>query len=168
MKRLRTYDVAFSGLKLGKHLFEFPITQEFFELFSAQPDFENLKGTAYLTLEKNTTFMEAELSVKAQADFICDHSGETFTDKSLHHQLKIILKFGEEFNDEDDEIWVIPFNEHQINMGQLIYESLMLALPMKRIKPEYKNQEEDLFIEDTSEKPEIDPRWDALKNLKNK
>jgi hypothetical protein len=43
MDRFRNYDIAFSGLKTGKHDFKFEINQEFFDLFETEQEFFNPK-----------------------------------------------------------------------------------------------------------------------------
>ena len=48
MDKIRNYDIAFVGLKNGKHEFDFEITQAFFELFDTEKEFTapklNIKG----------------------------------------------------------------------------------------------------------------------------
>ena len=66
----------------------------------------------------------------------------------------------------------IPSSDHSFNTAQLIYESVVLSVPMKKISPDV--SEEDLkILEKFSVKKEeqeevIDPRWEALKKLKDK
>ena len=43
MDKYRNYDISFSGLKQGKHEFEFCVDQRFFDLFEAEEEFENAK-----------------------------------------------------------------------------------------------------------------------------
>ena len=44
MDKFRNYDVAFSGLKTGKHEFKFEVEQAFFDLFETeQKSFQALK-----------------------------------------------------------------------------------------------------------------------------
>jgi uncharacterized metal-binding protein YceD (DUF177 family) len=89
--------------------------------------------------------------------------------------MELLIKFGEEYNDEDDEILIIPHGEHQINVAQYIYEMLVLAVPQKRVHPgvldgslksETLERLKELQPKEVKEnKKEIDPRWDALKKL---
>ena len=87
----------------------------------------------------------------------------------------MVVKFGEEYNDEDDEILILPHGEHQLNIAQYVYEMLVLAVPQKRIHPGIEDgtlQSEVLDKlnelqpkEKRSNKEENDPRWDELKKL---
>ncbi len=170
MKTLREYNVNFAGLKDGKHQFEFPLDQKFIEGFETDIDFENYKGIARVELDKHSSFMEALISTKGTVTLDCDYTTEPFQQK-VSNSFKLIIKFGEEFNDEDDEVLVLPQEAYQFNVAQYIYENIILSIPLKRICQECaKEMEEDEEIsEDTpNTKENIDPRWDALKNLKNK
>ena len=96
-------------------------------------------------------------------------------DQEISSDLQVVIKFGEEFNDEDDEILILPHGEYQVNIAQYVYEMLVLAVPQKRIHPgvldgtlesEALDKLEELQpTESKKDKEEIDPRWDGLKKL---
>jgi uncharacterized metal-binding protein YceD (DUF177 family) len=52
------------------------------------------------------------------------------------------VKFGEEYDDSNEEVIVIPQNEYEFNISQLIFEAVVLAIPMKKLSPNL--TEEDL------------------------
>lgn len=181
MEKLKFYNVSFAGLSLGQHDFEFQITQPFFDLFEFEQDFQNPDLNVQLVLDKKNNFLELEFNLSGTVELDCDLTNEPYS-QELRGKSEIIVKFGEEFDDSDDEIWVIPHGEHQINIGQMIYEMTILALPVKRIHPDVKsgkshsemldllNQyslEEGDDIEENSDNEETDPRWEQLKKLKN-
>ena len=76
------------------------------------------------------------LSFKAQGtiNVTCDVSGETF-DQEIEAELPLIVKFGEEYNDENEEVLILPYSEFQLNVAQYIYEMIVLSLPSKRVHP---------------------------------
>lgn len=171
MDKLRNYDVSFSGLKTGKHEFKFEIDKEFFQLFDTEQDFTNPKITVDVLLDKHSTFLEFEIKVSGTVELVCDITNENF-DHPIENQIKVLVKFGEEYDDSEEDVITIPTNDHAFNIAQLIYENVALSIPMKKLSP--KVSEEDLAIldkfspKDIEEEHESDPRWDALKNLKNK
>jgi len=87
----------------------------------------------------------------------------------------LVVKFGDEYNNDNDEILIIPHSEYQINIAQYVYEMLVLSVPLKKVHPgvldgtlksEVLDKLEELQPKDTKEnKEDIDPRWDALKKL---
>ncbi len=173
MKEHKEYGIPFSGLKEGKHQFKFSIENKFFVAFGYD-EFNAANITLELELNKQPTMLELDLKGEGTVNVDCDLTGESF-DQPISSQLELVVKFGEEFNNEDDEILIIPHGEHQINVAQYIYEMLVLAVPSKRIHPGVldgtlksdilKKLEELQPKETIKNKDKTDPRWDALKNL---
>lgn len=180
MDKIRNYSVSFSGLKLGKHTFEYSITQEFFNLFEFEQDFKKPEIKVVLELEKHSTFLDLRFKSEGTVEVDCDVTSEPYL-QEVENELELVVKFGHEFDDSDDEVWVIPEGEHEINVAQLIYEMILLSIPNKRINPniDSDNAEEAYDLLDRyapkeaeedpeSEKEDTDPRWDSLKNLYKK
>lgn len=172
MDRLRNYDVAFSGLKNGKHTFRFEIDKEFFQLFETEQEFTNPKIVADVFLDKHSTFLEFIIKTEGTLELVCDLTGKLF-DHPIENEIKVLVKFGEEYDDSDEDVITIPANDYAFNVAQLIYEDVMLSVPMKKISPEV-TEEEMKVLEKFSpkdfedEEQESDPRWEALKKLKDK
>jgi uncharacterized metal-binding protein YceD (DUF177 family) len=82
---------------------------------------------------------------------------------------RLIVKFGQEWLEESDEILIIPETESQIDISGFIYEYIVLTLPYQRIHPEGEGLCDQEVIEKLNAHTEqkIDPRWEALKSLKN-
>lgn len=172
MDRFKDYDVVFTGLKDGKHEFIFEIDQKFFDLFDTELEFTNPRLKAFVLMEKHSTFMEFWITTKGVAELICDISNEPF-DQEIENEIKVLVKFGEEYDDSDIEVITIPQNSHAFNVAQLVYEDVMLSIPMKKVSPNL--TEDDLQIlekyhseEQKEEEEQSDPRWEALKKLKDK
>lgn len=179
MKKAENYTISFAGLSLGKHQFDFFLAQSFFDLFEFEQDFEQPNLTVSVILDKKNNFLDLDFNLSGTLDLKCDLTNDTYCQK-IDSTSKIIVKFGEELDDSDDEIWVIPHEEHSISIAQIIYELTLLSIPTKRIHPDVLNgesQSEMLELLDkysiTEEKlnensndSEIDPRWEALRKLK--
>lgn len=172
MDKLRNYDIVFSGLKDGKHAFQFEIKQTFFEIFEAEQEFENPRIVADVMLEKHSTFLEFEVKIYGVVALSCDISGEIF-DHELANQVKVLVKFGAEYDDSNEEVITIPADEHTFNIAQLVYETIVLAIPMKKLSPNLSDKDLDIlkqfspeYEEDQRQNQDIDPRWEALKKLK--
>lgn len=171
MDKLRNYEISFSGLKDGKHKFKFEVDKEFFQLFDTEQEFTNPKIDVDVLLDKHSTFLEVVVSTKGTVELVCDITNEDFT-YPIENEIKVLVKFGEEYDDSEEDVVTIPINSHEFNISQFIYENVALSIPMKKLSPNV--SEEDLkIIEKFSPKieeqqePESDPRWDALKRLKD-
>lgn len=169
----KEYSIPFSGLKLGKHEFKFRVDNTFFKSFGFE-EFNDSDIDVSVLLDKQSTVLEFEFAAQGIVNVDCDLSSEAY-DQSLLASLSLVVKFGEEFNDEDDDILIIPHGDHQVNVAQYVYEMLVLAMPAKRIHPgvldgslksELLDKLEELQPREEKKKnEETDPRWDALKNF---
>lgn len=171
MDKFRNYDIEFSGLKNGKHEFSFEIDKKFFQLFDTEQEFTDPKIVAEILMDKHTSFLELLIKTSGTVNLVCDISNENF-DHPIEHEIEVLVNFGEEYDDSNIDVITIPKMDHAFNTAQLIYEDVMLSIPMKKVSPNL--SEEDLEIlekfspqEDIEEEPVSDPRWEALKKLKD-
>ena len=169
----KEFNIPFAGLKVGKHEFGFGVDNTFFEDFD-YTEFNDADIAVVVIMDRLTTMLELDIKAQGTVNLNCDLSSEPF-DQQIETSLDLVVKFGEEFNNEDDEILVIPHGEHQVNIAQYIYEILVLAVPPKRIHPgvldgslqsDILKKLEELKPRETRNSKETDPRWDALKDLK--
>jgi uncharacterized metal-binding protein YceD (DUF177 family) len=176
MKSINEFLIPFIGLKLGKHQFEFKINKKFFDEFSFD-EFENCDLNVDVVLEKKETMLEINFKHKGSVYVPCDLTGESF-DLPVKGKIKLVVQFGDEFNNDNDELLILPHGEHQIDLSQYIYEMIVLSVPQKRIHPGVKDgtlQTEALqklnelqvkeIKEEVKKEDDIDPRWDKLKQL---
>ncbi|PJJ10360.1 uncharacterized metal-binding protein YceD (DUF177 family) [Flavobacterium sp. 1] len=176
MSKTKEYTIPFVGLKLGKHKFEYQISNAFFEIFDYN-EFQNSDIKVNVVLDKQSNLLELNFKHEGTINVPCDLTSEDF-DLSIKGKLKLIVRFGETFNNDNEELLILPFGEFEIDIAQYIYEMIILSIPLKRIHPGIKdgslNTEaltklKELTIkEQKKEKKEeenIDPRWDKLKQL---
>ncbi|MFY0625247.1 MAG: DUF177 domain-containing protein [Reichenbachiella sp.] len=178
MKANRNYKIDIFGLKIGAHDFDFYFDKTLFESIEDRL-IESGQGECKVTLIKKETMIELLFQISGKINLTCDRSNEQF-DYPLELTEKLILKYGEAFDDSRDDIWVIPGVQQSINIEQVLYEFLSLAVPMKKLHPRFQDEDEDEegleFVysseeesleEEKKEENDTDPRWDALKNIKN-
>lgn len=175
MKDLKQFNIPFVGLKQGNHAFEYEIDHTFFEAFDFN-EFHSCNIQVSLDFAKKNNLFELSFQAKGHANLDCDISLESF-DQEVEGDFFLIVKFGPEYNDDNDEILILPHEEYQINVSQFIYEMIVLSLPSKRIHPKVldgtmdsealkKLKELEVDNENPTEKQETtDPRWDKLKGL---
>jgi len=169
MDTLKDYNIQFVGLKLGKHSFTYHIDNTFFDEFQYD-DFQSIRCEVEVEVIKKATLIEFHFKAEGLATLLCDTSNEPF-EQTISNSLKIIVKFGEFFNDEDEVILILPHAEYQVNIAQYIYETIVLALPIKRIHPGLKDGTLQSEVLDKLKELQIkennrtDPRWDKLNEL---
>ncbi|WP_445456595.1 YceD family protein [Flavobacterium sp. HNIBRBA15423] len=173
MKNLKAYLIQFSGLKIGKHQFDYQLDNSFFEHFNYD-DFNNVDIKVDLILEKKNTMLELNFKHKGVVNVPCDLTNEPF-DLPVKSKLKLIVNFGDSFNDENEELLILPHGEFQVDVSQYIYEMVVLSVPFKRIHPGVKDGTLKTDVldkldklspkEENKEEENIDPRWENLKKL---
>lgn len=179
MKDLKEFDISFIGLKEGIHQFEYTIDKKFFDFFNYD-EFYDSKVKVVLSFLKNTTIFELDFAFTGWVEVACDVTIELFH-QPIETGIHLIVKFGDEYNDENEELLIIPFSENKINVAQYIYEAIVLAVPLKRIHPgvidgslhsevleklkEFEIKEEEEEEQEENKVKENDPRWNKLKNL---
>lgn len=178
MKELREFTIPFVGLKLGEHQFDFNIGKQFFEFFEYD-EFNDAGIKLVVTLTKKTTLLEFALSFDGFVNVNCDVTNEPYNQK-VYGEYHLVVKFGESFNNENDDLLVIPHGSSEVNIQQSVYESIVLAMPARRIHPgiedgtlksdiltklEELSLNQDKINNSSEEGEATDPRWDLLKKL---
>lgn len=169
----KEFNIPFSGLKQGKHDFNYEIDNTFFESFGYE-EFNEVAVDLRVVLNKTSTMLELDFDATGTVNVDCDLTSEPY-DQPIEGHLELVVKFGEEYDDDDDEILILPQGEHQVNVAQFIYEMIILAVPQKRVHPgiadgtlksEALDRLQELQPKDKKNNDdESDPRWDELKKL---
>ena len=173
MERTSEFMLPFVGLKEGVHQFKYEIENTFFKAYDFN-DFFDAKIKVELTFDKKATLMNLNFRAVGSVEVACDVTNEHF-DFPIDTNYDWIIKFGDDYNNDNDEILIIPHGTYQIDVGQPIYEMVVLAIPLKIIHPgiedgtlesEILNKLEELKPKERSIlEEESDPRWNKLKDL---
>ena len=176
MQTRKEYIIQFVGLSVGEHLYEFNITDSFFENL----DYSEIKQgniTVLLKLLKQSTMMVLNFEISGTVKMNCDRCAAEF-DLPINGNYKLIVKIGgNDSTGEDDDIITIAANEHELDLSQYIFEYITLSLPIKRVHPDNKKGKsncdkemlkklDQFIIEEEKDEEKTDPRWNGLKNIK--
>lgn len=173
MRELKDYNIQFVGLKEGKHHFDYSIDNKFFETFNYD-EFNSSSIKVSLTFVKKSTLFELVFMAEGTVEVPCDVTNELYH-QEIDSELPLVVKFGSEYNDDNEEILILPHEAYEFNVAQFIYEMIVLAVPSKRVHPkvidgtmesEALNKLKELEIKKEKTVETTDPRWDKLKNLK--
>jgi uncharacterized metal-binding protein YceD (DUF177 family) len=165
--------VRISGVGEGNHRFSFDLGEEFFTSFD-QPEVQNGIIRADVVLEKTMGFMALHFTLEGEVELICDRCLDPFMTPVRALQT-IYVKTGDTPGELEDNVIMIGKEEHEIEVGQLMYEYIVLSLPVQKIHPadslgrsacdpEMLRRIEALSPGETRGKSG-DPRWDALKGI---
>lgn len=172
LKESRDFDIGFVGLKKGLHKFRYQIDQTYFEKFDYK-DFSNADFTIDLDLKKASTMLELLFRINGSVDLVCDLSLESFK-QTIDTEYELLIKFGKSENQQDMDVVYLDYNAHKINVAHYIYETIVLALPLRNVHP---GIEDGSLSSDVFEKLKsfmsnsgnhsngTDPRWAKLADL---
>ena len=173
LKSLREYSIPFTGLKLGKHEFEYLVTDAFFDEFEYSL-VKKANLVCRVQMEKQETMLILNFDISGTIHANCDRCLAQYPQPVAIHEQQI-AKFSEEAIDEDDEIIILTKNDHEINIAGLMYEYINVALPFITVCSDEGNtpycDKEMLdslnkLTANTEHTEQTDPRWDALKKFK--
>ena len=179
MKHLKQYRIPFSGLSTGSHSFEFEVDEKFFACYEHTLVHEG-KLTAIVELQKKENLLIANFDIQGLIKLDCDVCLSTF-DSPVSVKERILVKFtDDEWEDATEEVITLAKNDYEMDIAPLLYEYINLAVPpyakcsvngqgvscdpdmLSRIESEKPNDHAE-----TDEEELPDPRWEALKNIKN-
>ena len=179
MKDLKLFTIQYVGLKEGVHRFDYNIDRSFFEHFGYE-DFNASSVEIALDFVKKSTLMELHFESSGSVNVNSDVTNEPY-DEPINATFDLVVNFGNEFNNDNEELLILPYGEYELNVAHYIYELIVLALPSKRVHPgvadgtlksdildkleELSIPSQDIKEEKTEVKTDTDPRWDSLKKL---
>ena len=190
MGKFSAYNLPLKGLGAGTHEFEYKLDKQFFVNMESA-DVHDADLTVTLKVQYNGDFYTLDFHIEGEVVLICDRCLD-----DLHFPITadyhLVVKYGDDYNDDNDEVLEIPASDASLNVAYMIYDTVVLAIPMKHVHPlgkcnrqmsamlkkhrarandEDAELENDLIDEidniDASESVQTntDPRWDALRKL---
>jgi uncharacterized metal-binding protein YceD (DUF177 family) len=171
MNVLSDFIIPLIGLKLGDHSYDFKVDGAFFKEFD-NTELEDGELQIDMILTKRSNLMELKFQVSGIVNSLCDKCGGDLN-LPLDYQDMRIIKFSQEDFNNTDDVLILEDNEHEIDISHMVYETISLAVPTKRVHNEEENgqvcdEEALLRVEEyleQDEKQDVDTRWSALKDL---
>ncbi|WP_442589087.1 YceD family protein [Pedobacter sp. AW31-3R] len=177
MKPLKQYSIPFTGLKIGKHQFDFEIDNGFFDAF----EYSLVKKgelKAAIELDKQETMLILQIHIAGTIELECDKCLSNFN-APVDIKERQIVKFAEDDLQSDDlEIIMLNKKESELDISEILYELINVSVPYIKICSQNGvnaqcDEEMIARLESLSgdaqheqENNTSDPRWEALKKLK--
>ncbi|MBL6964272.1 MAG: DUF177 domain-containing protein [Bacteroidetes bacterium] len=171
---LKAFDVKFSGLKLGKHLFDFHLNDDFLKHYENSLVTQSDVAVS-LELDKQSELLYIlNFDLKGSINLNCDRCLTTF-DLPVSDSYRMVMKVDSEMkSDQDDDIIFVSSHDLNCNVADYLYEFILLQLPLK-VTCEMAELECDkeminkLNNISSKEDPiEDESPWTKLQELKNK
>ena len=174
MKHNREFEIAWLGLKIGTHVYEFSINDAFMQERGAPPELHDWAAQVMLSFDRQQSFFRLRFDVSGSVVVPCDRCGDEFA-LPLWDEFNLLVKLTgdeEEAAEPEDEADVafIPRHETVIDISGWIYEFVLLSLPLQRVHPDSGCNPEALRLlsqlsaAEDMQQPERDI-WKGLKNI---
>lgn len=175
---LKPYNIAFTGLSIGKHSYRYDVDGSFFECFeSTQLGESDIK--VEVVLEKSNSMLVLDFNISGRVKLVCDRCSEEYW-QEIDANNRLFVKFGETHFEQTENVVVVPRAETHFEVSQYIYEFVHLGLPVKRVHPGGKTKADncdpqvlkklkELHVEtdeDGNPKTGVTDHWEALRKLK--
>lgn len=190
MGKFTAFKVPIKSLPQGVHHFDYHLDKTFFSNMESA-DIHDADLSVSLDVTYKSDMYSLDFAITGTVTLLCDRCLDDliFPIDTTYH---ITVKYGEDYNDESDELLVIPETDNYLNVAYMLYDTVALAIPMKHVHPAGKcNRQmsavlkrhsagssgdsiEDELIEEiddidmkneTEAKQGSDSRWDALKDF---
>ncbi|MEM6800003.1 MAG: DUF177 domain-containing protein [Bacteroidota bacterium] len=176
---LREYSLNIARLKAGKNEEDFHISPEFFDHF----EYSSVKTgvlDAHLVMQKYGTHVDVVFQLRGWIELHCDRCGEPY-EHELESEERIIYSFDPDMDFEGYEVMYVSSGEDKLDISQELYDFMQISIPLRKVPhpdvhlcaPEVlkalglNERGEPMKLEQENEEKEIDPRWAALKKLKD-
>lgn len=183
MGKFTAYKVPLASLPHGIHKFEYQLGKQFFTDME-NTDIHDADIKVELTVNYKSDLYQMDFAVSGTYTLICDRCLDDLV-MPVDTTYSLGVKYGEDYNDDSDELLIIPSSDTYLNVAYMIHDTVALTIPIKHVHPQGKcnrqmcdllkkhralsaDSEEyygdDLSGDDSGEQP-IDSRWAALKNF---
>ena len=185
MGREETYIIPLKDLEVGTHQYQYTLDDKFFEEVNG-PEVQKGNLQADVTVQKSEHSFFLTFRLDGTIKVLCDRCLEEMG-QPISCEEHLTVKFGEDKTEEDDQLVIVSEEEGEIDLSWYLYEFVALHIPIRHVHPEGECDEETYQAlrkhlsvvrgegEEENEsgdagneaEKETDPRWDALKKIKD-
>lgn len=190
MGKFTAYKLPLKSLAAGTYDYEYHLGKQFFtDMESA--DIHDADLDVKLAVTHKRDIYRVDFTITGTITLICDRCLDDLI-MPVDTTYSIAVKYGEDYNDEADDLLIIPESDNFLNVAYMLYDTVALTIPIKHVHPmgkcnrqmsamlrkhrAHRPGDEDAELEDTlidemesmdtdrADTP-TDPRWDGLKAL---
>jgi len=175
MSVLEILKIDLKGLKESETTLEFNLDDSFFAALEGS-QLEHGSLHVSVSIRKMTGFFEFAFHTQGSVTVSCDRCLDDM-EQPIDADNRLTVKLGDHYSEDDDAV-TIDENEGILDMSWLIYEFIMLAIPIKHVHAPgkcnsamtQKLEELSGAVRSSEEEDEaaIDPRWEALLKVKER
>ena len=184
MGKFTVFKLPLKSLVKGVHTFDYHLVKQFF-VNMENADVRDADLDVHLTVDYNGDIYALHFAITGEVVLLCDRCLD-----DLHLPIDatydIAVQYGDDYNDESDTLLQIPESDNSLNVAYMIYDTVVLEIPIKHVHPlgkcnrqmsailrkhragsdvDAEDAVEMLEEEEGSDSRGSDPRWDALRGM---
>ncbi len=189
MGKFSAFNLPLKTLCVGTHEFDYKLDKQFFANME-YADVHDADLSVHLDLTYRNDIYALHFTISGTITLLCDRCLDDLV-LPIETTYDINVEFGEDYNDESDDLLIIPSSDNYLNVSYMLFDTVVLEIPIKHVHPlgkcnrqmsallrkhratvpgDIEGLEEEVLdtidaAEDAAEAP-VDPRWAALKGLK--
>lgn len=193
MGKFTEFKIPLKSLQKGQHTYTYHLGKVFFTNME-NTDVRDSNLDVVLTVDYNGDLYNLDFKVTGNVILACDRCLDDL-EWPIDATYDISVKYGDDYNDDSDTLMEIPYSDNDLNVAYMLYDTVMLAIPIKHVHPLGKcnramttmlkkhrasGGEDDELMDNLVEEMDsmdsddsrggsgegaTDPRWDALKGL---
>ena len=98
------------------------------------PDIITSDVKVHMELVKKADTYDCTFTCKGILKIPCDRCLDPI-DHEVDTVYHITVKYGEDYNDESDDVLVIPFSDTALNVAYMLYDTIVLTIPLRHVHP---------------------------------
>lgn len=133
MGKFSQYKVHLASLADGKYEYDFKVDSEFFKNME-NSDILSCDVDVHLDLVKKNEAYDFTFTFKGMLQIKCDRCLDPM-DQEVDTAYHITVKYGESYEDISDELLVIPDSDAFLNVAYMLYDTILLTIPLRHVHP---------------------------------
>ncbi|MDR3129054.1 MAG: DUF177 domain-containing protein [Tannerellaceae bacterium] len=131
MAKFGVYEVNLKNFSGKEQVYKYLLENAYFANID-NDEMRKGKVQVDLTVCRKGTIFELNFCLQGSVKVPCDRCLDE-VELPVESRNKLMVKFGKEFSEENDEVIVVPEEEGAINVAWFLYEFIVLSLPMKHV-----------------------------------
>lgn len=133
MGKFSAFNIPLKSLGEGSHEFDLHLNQKFFDDME-NPDVRDANLDVKLTVKVVHDKYDLQFHVTGEVTTLCDRCLDDL-EMPIDATYHLMVEYGSDYNDESDVLLVIPNSDNCLNVAYMIYDTVVLAIPMKHVHP---------------------------------
>ena len=164
------YTIYFMSLPQGVSTVDFVVDEAFLQ---SRPTFDLSGGPVVCStrIDRVGDTFDLLLTLSGVVETHCDRC---LAPLSMHIDIsqRLVIKLGEQYEEVSDEEIIISYSSPSLDCADLLYDLIILSLPISRVHPDGECVEDmqmilDRLTLDGAEHDGSDGRWDSLRALRD-